>query len=153
MGAFYAACFDHLFLPEAEPRCVNAGPEYFANFDAFGDAINARPIACPYTATMSERLDQLQKLYEADPNDPFVPYGIALELGKAEDYEQAIAWLDTALETDAHYHYAYFQKAKMLAALDRSDEARRTIEVGLTKAVEAGDEKARGELEELLASM
>jgi tetratricopeptide (TPR) repeat protein len=102
---------------------------------------------------MSERLAQLQKLYETDPADPFVAYGIGLEYGKTGEYEQAVTWLDTALEADAHYHYAYFQKAKMLAALDRSEDAKQVIETGLVKAAEAGNEKARGELEELLASM
>jgi len=102
---------------------------------------------------MSDRLAQLQKLYETDPSDPFVPYGIALEHGKSGSYEEAIRWLDQALEIDSHYHYAYFQKAKMLAALDRAEDAKRVIEQGLVKAAEAGNEKARGELQELLASL
>jgi tetratricopeptide (TPR) repeat protein len=118
-----------------------------------GDRSDANPQVSPYTAAMTDRLAQLQKLYETDPADPFVAYGIALEHGKAEAYEQAIPWLDTAIEADPHYHYAYFQKAKMLAALDRPEDAKQVIETGLLKATEAGDEKARGELEELLASL
>jgi tetratricopeptide (TPR) repeat protein len=102
---------------------------------------------------MSDRLQQLQKLYETDPSDPFVSYGIALELGKASDYDQAVAWLDTAIQTDPHYHYAYFQKAKMLSAAGRVDEAKQVIDQGMIKAAEAGNDKARGELEELLASL
>jgi tetratricopeptide (TPR) repeat protein len=102
---------------------------------------------------MSDRLEQLQKLYETDPSDPFVPYGIALELGKTEAYDQAVAWLDSALQIDPHYHYAYFQKAKMLSAAGRADEAKQVIDQGMVKAAEAGNEKARGELEELLASL
>jgi tetratricopeptide (TPR) repeat protein len=102
---------------------------------------------------MTERLEQLQKLYETDPADPFVPYGIALEHGKAGQYEQAVGWLDTALETDPSYHYAYFQKARMLAALDRIDQAKQVIDRGMVKATEDGNDKARGELEELLASL
>ena len=102
---------------------------------------------------MTERLTQLQKLYEADPDDPFVPYGIALEHGKTEDYEQAIAWLDTTLETDPHYHYAYFQKAKMLASLDRLSEAREIARRGMQQAEQDGNEKALGELNDLLESM
>lgn len=99
------------------------------------------------------RLEQLEKLYKADQADPFVTYGIALEHAKLGRYEKAIAWLDTTLRLDPHYHYAYFQKAQALSDLGRDDEARAAAQAGLNQARAADDEKARGELEQLLATL
>ena len=98
---------------------------------------------------MSDRLAQLLKLHEADPADPFLTYGVAMEHVKAESFDDAVAWLDKTLERDAGYCYAYFQKAKALSALGREDDAREAVAAGIKAAKAAGDEKAFGELEEL----
>lgn len=98
---------------------------------------------------MNDRLEQLLKLHAADPDDADLPYMIALEHGKADDTEQAIAWLDKTLALNANYHYAYFQKAKMLDADGEANEALAVLDVGIAKASAAGDAKALGELREL----
>lgn len=98
------------------------------------------------------RLDQLHKLLEADPRDADLPYMIALEHAKAGATDEALAWLDRTLELDAHYHYAYFQKAKALSELGRDDEAKRAVEVGIERARETGNGKAVDELTELRRS-
>lgn len=102
---------------------------------------------------MSDRLEQLQKLHQADPNDPFLTYGIALELSKAGQEEDALAWLDKTLERDAGYHYAYFQKGRVLSSLGRVEEARAVIRAGIDKASAAGDMHAASELSGLLQSL
>src|SRR5690606_22701002 len=102
---------------------------------------------------MSERLNQLIKLHEAEPGDPFCTYGIALEHFKAGRHDDALAWLDTTLSIDARYCDAYFQKAKV--QLERGDDeaARATLMQGMHAAREANDDHARSELSELLASI
>ena len=102
---------------------------------------------------MSDRVNQLQKMYEADPTDPFVPYGIALEYGKAEEFESAIEWLNKTLELDKHYCYAYFQKGKMLSELGEDGDAKKVLELGIKMAVEAGDQHAASEINDLLEMM
>lgn len=102
---------------------------------------------------MNDRLDQLRKLHETDPNDPELTYMLAMEHSKAQQLDEALRWLDRTIELDPHYHYAYFQKGKTLGALGRDAEARDAIETGLNQANAAGDAKAGGELAELLASM
>lgn len=102
---------------------------------------------------MTQRLEQLRKLHDADPADADVVYMIAMEHSKAGDDEQALEWLDKTIALDAHYHYAYFQKGKAFGALGRDSEARDAIQEGLNQANAAGDAKAAGELGELLASM
>lgn len=98
---------------------------------------------------MSDRLAQLEKMHAADPADADLPYMIAIEHGNAERFDDAIAWLDKALALDAHYHYAYFQKAKMLSELGEDDSAVAVLDEGIAKAAAASDGKALGELQEL----
>ncbi|MFK7789405.1 MAG: tetratricopeptide repeat protein [Phycisphaeraceae bacterium] len=103
--------------------------------------------------TNTERLEQLQKLHAADPNDADLPYMIALELGKSGDCLAAIDWLDKTIALNAHYHYAYFQKAKMQDEEGEGADALVTLDEGIKQATEAGDAKAIGELQELRTMM
>ena len=98
---------------------------------------------------MSDRMPQLCKLHEADPSDVDVPYMIALEHAKAEEHATAIDWLDKTLALDAGYHYAYFQKAKMLSELGEDQDALAVLDAGITRATADGHAKAASELEEL----
>ena len=98
---------------------------------------------------MTDRLSQLHKLFEADPADADLPYMIALEHAKAGDADEAILWLDKAIATDAHHHYAYFQKAKLLDEDGEIEQAVAVLDQGIALATQAGDAKALGELQEL----
>lgn len=102
---------------------------------------------------MSPRLAQLQKLHAADPRDPFLTYGIALEHAKAGSHDEAITWLDATLAIDRLYCYAYFQKAKMLDEKGENDAAKAVLQEGMKAAKEAGDEHAASEIATLLESM
>lgn len=99
------------------------------------------------------RLDQLTQLLAADPDDADVPYMIALEHAKADDPAAAVAWLDKALALDPGYHYAYFQKAKMLSAMGEDDDALAAVDAGIARATADGHAKALGELQELRLAM
>lgn len=98
---------------------------------------------------MSNRLEQLTKLLAIDPDDADVPYMIALEHAKADDPETAVVWLDKALALDPRYHYAYFQKAKMLSELGEDEDALAVVDAGIAQATVDGHAKAVGELQEL----
>ena len=102
---------------------------------------------------MNDRLAQLQKLHAADPADPFLTYGIALELAKAGDEEDAITWLDKTLALDAQYCYAYFQKGRILADLGQTEQAKDVLEAGIRAATAAGDTHAASEIQGLLMSI
>lgn len=98
---------------------------------------------------MSDRLAQLEKLHDADPNDPFVTYGIALEHGKAGAFDQALGWLDKTLAIDAQYCYAYYQKAKMFSELGEDAKARAVLNEGIAIARQAGNADATHAAEEM----
>jgi len=102
---------------------------------------------------MSDRIDKLKQLHDADPADADVPYMIALEVAKTDDLPAALAWLDKAIATDADHFYAYYQKGRILGELGQPAPAAQAIEAGLARAQAAGDGKAASELQELRASL
>ena len=92
------------------------------------------------------RLDQLHKLLEKTPTDPFLTYGIALEHKKAAEYETAVQWLDKTIQNDADYCYAYYQKGQVLEQLGRTDDAKAAYQAGIAASRRAGDAHAEGEI-------
>lgn len=95
---------------------------------------------------MTDRIEQLKRMLEAEPDDPFCLYSIAQEYGKRGDHEQAVEWYDRALKADPHYHYAYYHKAKALEATEQLDAARSSLQVGIEHARAKGEQKALNEL-------
>ncbi len=98
---------------------------------------------------MSDRLDQLRKLHDLDPTDPFCTYGIALEHAKAQRLDEALDWLEKTLALDANYFYAYYQKGKILSESDRPSEARAVLESAIAQARKASGGEARHAADEM----
>jgi hypothetical protein len=96
---------------------------------------------------------QLEQLLAADPRDAFVLYGLAQEhakAGGAQGHGRAVEFYDRCLEVDPSYCYAYFHKARSLAALGRAPEAVATAQAGVAAARKASDGHAESELRALL---
>ncbi|WP_432797878.1 hypothetical protein [Poriferisphaera sp. WC338] len=102
---------------------------------------------------MTDRLNQLLKMHEDDPADTFLTYGIAIEHANAENFGEAINWLNKTLTIDPLYCYAYFQKAKAYSELGEDTDAKAAIEAGINAAIKAGDDHARSELTDLLSTL
>ncbi len=99
------------------------------------------------------RLNKLTSMLEADPADAFVLYGLAQEhskLGGPTDLALAVDYFDRCLTADPTHAYAYYHKAATLLKLDRPDEARATLQAGISQAKHSGDAKALGELQSLM---
>lgn len=99
---------------------------------------------------MTQRLDKLSALLDADPNDAFVLYGLAQEHAKLGQHEQAVSFYDRCLASDPSYFYAYYHKATSQIALDRPADAASTLRTGLAAAKAGRDQKAIGEIAALL---
>ncbi|MEM9166093.1 MAG: tetratricopeptide repeat protein [Planctomycetota bacterium] len=98
-------------------------------------------------------VEQLRALIASDPNDPFGHYALAQALAKRGDHESALDAYDRCLALDPEDRYGYYHKAVALIALDRSQDARDTIELGLTAAKRHNDAKAGAELRQLLGTI
>lgn len=96
------------------------------------------------------RLEQLQRLHEADPRDADVMYMIAHEHAKAGAWQESVGWFDRCLAVDPAYHYAYFHKARAQYAGGDTPGALSTARVGMTHATRAGNAKASSELSALI---
>lgn len=99
---------------------------------------------------MSTRLSQLEKLLALEPTDAFVLYGLAQEHAKLGHTDIALHFFDRCLATDSGYCYAYYHKARTLAAASRVDEAIAATRAGIEAARRVADAKALGELSTLL---
>lgn len=102
---------------------------------------------------MGDRLGQLLKLLNADPNDAFTLYAIAQEHAKKSEHVQAIAFYDRCLAADPDYLYAYYHKARSLACCARRDDAIATANAGLAAAKKADDAHAANELMALVIDL
>ncbi|MFM1803125.1 MAG: hypothetical protein RL136_4 [Planctomycetota bacterium] len=101
------------------------------------------------TAT-SDRLQKLQALLEAEPDDGFLLYGIAQELQKLGRLDEAAAHYDRAIAVDERECYAFFHKAKALEQAGRRNDAVAALRDGLARARKVGDHKAASEIEGFL---
>jgi tetratricopeptide (TPR) repeat protein len=94
---------------------------------------------------MTNRLEQLLRFYEEDPNDPFNIYGLALEYLKT-DPPKSRKLFDTLLEMHPEYLPAYYHAARLYATTDR-DAALEIYERGIQLAKKINDLKALRELQ------
>lgn len=99
------------------------------------------------------RIDRLKQMLAAEPNDPFVLYGLAQEHARAGDHAAAIGFFDRCLAADPHHHYAYYHKGRVLEGLGRTAEAAAVVREGLAIARKDGEEKAAGELAAFLGEL
>lgn len=95
----------------------------------------------------SNKLAQLFKLLEREPNDTFLLYGIGMEYKKLGAHEEAIKFFDRTIERDAGYCYAYYQRGQTLELMGKIDDAKLSYHRGVAAAQKVGDAHAAGELQ------
>ena len=98
------------------------------------------------------RVEQLKKMLEAEPDDVFLHFALAMEHAKAGDHRAALAHFDRVIFLDRAYHAAYFHKGSTLIGLGRVDEAQDVLRRGVEAAGRAGDAHAEEEMRGLLAT-
>ena len=98
---------------------------------------------------MSDRIEKLLAFHEQAPEDDFTTYALALEYSSAGDLDQALDWLRKTIALTPDHAYAWYQRASLLEADGRLDEAREALQEGLAAAERSGDVKAASELREL----
>ncbi|MEA2733964.1 MAG: hypothetical protein QOE14_415 [Humisphaera sp.] len=102
---------------------------------------------------VSERLQQLTKMLEREPNDTFLIYGLALEHKKLGDDSRAIELLDRVIALDPGYCYAYYQKGMAFESTGDADAAKSAYRAGIDAAKKKGDAHAQSELETAMNMM
>jgi tetratricopeptide (TPR) repeat protein len=96
---------------------------------------------------LSNRIDILKQMLEADPANSFARYGLAMEQVKSGDLDGAVREFQSLLEKDPNYSAGYFHGGQTLEKLGRLDEARDFYRRGIAVT---RDPHARGELQAAL---
>ena len=99
---------------------------------------------------MTDRIDKLKAMLEAEPEDPFCLYGLAHEYAKKGDDETAIDYYRRTIDADPDELYAYYHMAICQQRLGNVAGATGTLTSGLQRAQAAGDGKAVSEMQEAL---
>lgn len=98
-------------------------------------------------------IEQLESLLEDSPNDTFLMYALAMELDNCEQHDRSLEIFDNLIGLDPPYVPAFFMAAQQLARLDRVDEARTKLRVGIEQARNQNDAHAAGEMSEFLTAL
>lgn len=99
----------------------------------------------------TNRVDMLRQMLEQDPNNSFARYGLAMELAKGGQLEQAVGEFEKLLANDQSYVAAYYHGGQTLEKLGRTDEARAVYEQGIEASTRKGDLHTRSEIEAALS--
>lgn len=99
------------------------------------------------------RVDQLRKLVQLAPADPFTHYGLGLEFIQLERWREAIAAFAEAIRVDPKYAVAFYHKARAEIGGGEADAARATLGEGTRVAKSLGDAHTEMEMQALLESI
>lgn len=99
------------------------------------------------------RREKIEAMLADDPSDNFLRYSLAMELRTGGESEDALARFDELMKEDPPFVQAFFMSAQLLVDLDRIDDARENLRVGIEQARAQDDGHAAAEMSELLASL
>ena len=100
-----------------------------------------------------DRLAMLQQMLAERPGEPFVHYGLAMELrklGRGDEARQAFA---TLISEHPAYMPSYLMAGNQLVELGDKEAARVVYERGIEVARAASDEHTQGEIEAALGEL
>jgi tetratricopeptide (TPR) repeat protein len=110
-------------------------------------------VFCHEETGLMSRIAKLRKLLESDPADVFLNFGLAMELLKEDQKEEAIVLFDRILAQDSGYLAAYMQKGNALIALGKREQAKETLAEGIAAAKVAGESHTADQAQKILDSL
>ena len=99
------------------------------------------------------RRQKIEAMLADDPQDTFLRYSLAMELRSEGDHLKSLEMLTELAGETPPCIPAFFMAAQQLVDLDRIDEARETLRIGIEQARSQGDAHAAAEMSELLTSL
>ena len=94
-----------------------------------------------------DRISQLHKFLDEDPNDPFTIYALAMEY-RPTDKERALVYYTQLLTEHERYVGTYYHAAKLYEELEQNDEAERIYKKGMLISRQEGNLHAFSELQQ-----
>ncbi len=99
------------------------------------------------------RRQQIESMLQAEPQDRFLRYCLAVEMNADGESEAALLKFEELCREQPPHVAAFFRKGQLLVELDRIEEARAVLREGIETARHEGDLHAAGEMSELLADL
>jgi tetratricopeptide (TPR) repeat protein len=100
-----------------------------------------------------DRLAMLRQMATAKPDDPFPKYGLAMELRKRGDNEEARAAFEQLVTAHPDYVAAYLMFGGLLVELGDKTRAVEIYARGIEVATRCGNSHAAGELDAALSGL
>lgn len=95
----------------------------------------------------------LKEILAANPADAFARYGLAMEYANRGETAPALSEFERLLADHPNYTAGYFMMAQSLIKAARRDDAKSTLETGISCARRAGDHHAMSEMQGLLEEL
>lgn len=103
---------------------------------------------------MSTRREKILEMLKDEPRDAFLRYSLAMECRKDGNHDESLKLLtDLAYNETPKYVAAFFMAAQQLADLERVEEAREFLRVGIEEARSQNNMHAAAEMSELLSEL
>lgn len=102
---------------------------------------------------MSDRIDAIRKMLDAEPGDVFLHYSLGMELASAERYGEAARAFRRCIELDESYLAAYVEWGKALRSAGDLAGAREAFTAALNLAAEKGDAHVRDHVQQQLDAL
>ena len=96
--------------------------------------------------SQQNRIDKLEAMLFANPQDCFLLHALGLEYLKLENTLKAIDYFRKVLETDENYVGTYYHLAKTYEKINLREEAITSYKKGIEIAMKMKDAHARNEL-------
>lgn len=97
-----------------------------------------------------DRIESLQKLLKATPNDAFLTHALALEYIKLNDWKMAAFYFENNLTTHPEYVATYYHYGKLKEQTNQIADAINLYQSGIALAQQQQDFKTKSELEAAL---
>jgi Tfp pilus assembly protein PilF len=98
------------------------------------------------------RIEQLLKFLQEDPNDPFTIYALATEY-RNSDKQKAMAYYEQLLAEHENYVGTYYHAAKLYEEFGQNDKAESIYKKGMLISRQEGNMHAFSELQQAYNKM
>jgi predicted Zn-dependent protease len=100
-----------------------------------------------------DRVAMLKEILAQNPADAFARYGLALEYSNVGAVDQSLEEFGKLISAHPDYTAGYFMAAQTLAKAQRTNEARKMLEDGISSAQRTNNAHAQSEMEAMLADL
>ncbi len=99
------------------------------------------------------RRERIEAMLADEPQDTFLRYSLALELGKEGNHDRSLDLLRTLQADSPPYVPAFFMAGQQFAKLECYNDARSVLRDGIEQARQQSDAHAASEMSEFLQNL